>query len=79
MKQAYLPTNRHPKAYDSQKLNNGRWGIFINNELVATIGCPDTCQKIVHFLETRLSQQQVSNSKRSKRASQYFLDLKLKP
>jgi len=45
--------------YHSKQLGNGRWGIFINNQLVATIGCSDTCQKIIQFLETRSSSQEI--------------------
>lgn len=66
-------------VYDSKQLNNGRWGIFINRELVATIGCANTCQKIIQFLETRSSQQNISGAKCNQVVSQYFQDMKLKP
>ncbi|MEM8677568.1 MAG: hypothetical protein AAGF83_27470 [Cyanobacteria bacterium P01_G01_bin.67] len=66
-------------VYDSRQLSNGRWGIFINSELIATIGCPDTCQKIVKFLETRLSPKNIPTARGNQRVSQYFQDLKLKP
>ncbi|MEL6438277.1 MAG: hypothetical protein AAFQ80_03320 [Cyanobacteria bacterium J06621_8] len=49
-------------VYDYKQLNNGRWGIFINGELVATIGCANTCQKIVQFLESRFGRQNAIES-----------------
>ena len=48
-------------SYHSQQLPNQRWGIFVNNELVASIGCADTCDKIVDFLKSRLSEKNNSS------------------
>lgn len=82
-------------VYNYKQLNNGRWGIFIDSELVATIGCPNTCQKIIQFLETRLSQQNIPSLQGNQQLSQqlhysqatetaltigqYFQDMNLKP
>jgi hypothetical protein len=65
--------------YYSKQLQNGRWGIFINNELVASIGCFDTCQKIVQFLENRLSNPDLTDLRVKKIISPYFNDMKLRP
>lgn len=65
--------------YHSKPLGNGRWGIYINNELIATIGCPDTSEKIIYFLKNRLSSDGLPMIKESYAVSQYFRDLKLKP
>ena len=65
--------------YHSKPLGNGRWGIYINNELIATIGCFDTCEKIIDFLKNRLSSDRLPVLQESYAVSQYFRDLKLKP
>ena len=65
-------------VYYSQQLKNGRWGIFINNDLIATIGCQDTCQKIIGVLERRLSNQQDRFLQDSEVVNQYFSQLKLR-
>jgi hypothetical protein len=65
--------------YYSKQLQNGRWGIFINNELVASIGCFDTCQKIVQFLENRLSNPDLADLRVKKMISPYFHEMKLRP
>ncbi|MEL6494087.1 MAG: hypothetical protein AAFQ41_03060 [Cyanobacteria bacterium J06623_7] len=65
--------------YSSKPLENGRWGIYINNELIATIGCADTCKKIIHFLERRRSNDRLSAFKDSYGINQYFHNLKLRP
>ncbi|MBW4534932.1 MAG: hypothetical protein KME09_13435 [Pleurocapsa minor HA4230-MV1] len=66
-------------SYHSKQLTNGRWGIFINSKLIATIGCPDTCQKIIYFLENRLSNQSLPVLMEHYGVSQYFHDMKLRP
>ncbi len=66
-------------SYHSKELNNGRWGIFINDQLVATIGCSDTCHKIIQFLKTRSSQDQTPALIESHGVNQYFHDMKLRP
>jgi hypothetical protein len=65
--------------YHSKQLQNGRWGIFINNQLVASIGCFDTCQKIIQFLENRLSNPDLTDLRVKKMICPYFHDMKLKP
>lgn len=65
-------------SYHSKQLKNGRWGIFINNQLVATIGCPETCQKIIWFMETRLSKQEIPVITQGYAVNKYFNDLKLR-
>lgn len=66
-------------SYHSKQLKNGRWGIFINSKLIATIGCPDTCQKIIYFLENRLSNQSIPILMEHYGVNQYFHDMKLRP
>jgi hypothetical protein len=65
--------------YYSKQLQNGRWGIFIDNQLVASIGCFETSQKIIQFLENRLSNQNLTDLRVKKIISPYFHDMKLKP
>ena len=36
--------------YSSERLPNGRWGIYQQGKLLATIGCYLTCQKILSLL-----------------------------
>ena len=62
--------------YYSKQLNNERWGIFIKNELVATIGCPVTCNTIIQSLEARLSQSEIPAGS-TMTIIRYFRDLKL--
>jgi hypothetical protein len=66
-------------SYHSEQLKSGRWGIFINSKLIATIGCPDTCQKIIYFLENRLSNQSIPVLMEHYGVNQYFHDIKLRP
>ncbi|MGL6341801.1 MAG: hypothetical protein ACRC80_21995 [Waterburya sp.] len=65
--------------YYSKQLQNGRWGIFIDNQLVASIGCFDTCEKIIHFLENRLSNPDLTDLRVKKIISPYFHDMRLRP
>lgn len=65
--------------YHYEQLENGRWGIFIHERLVATVGCLDTCQKIVLFLEPRLSHPKIPVITEKYAVNQYFHDLKLRP
>lgn len=65
--------------YCSKPLVNGRWGIYINNELIATIGCPDTCEKIIYFLENRLCNDRLPILQERYAVNQYFHNLKLRP
>jgi hypothetical protein len=66
-------------SYHSEQLENGRWGIFINNQLIATIGCHDTCQKIIYFLDNRLSNTKIAVVLEHHGVNQYFHDMKLRP
>ena len=63
--------------YHSEQIQNKRWGIFINNKLVASIGCPNTCQKILKYLEIRLSKKEISVSLIDNTYVLYFKDMKL--
>ena len=36
--------------YSSERLPNGRWGIYQQGKLLATIGCYSTCQEILSRL-----------------------------
>ena len=36
--------------YSSEQLPNGRWGIYGQGKLLATIGCYQTCQEILRRL-----------------------------
>ena len=65
--------------YHYKQLQNGRWGIFINNKLVASIGCFDTCKTIMQFLENRLSHQDIPSLRENFVVTSYFQDLKLRP
>jgi len=66
--------------YNSQQLENGRWGIFINKRLIATIGCSNTCDSIISFLEA--SNQETQNTLVSAKIRNpiisYFRNLKLR-
>lgn len=41
--------------YSSERLPNGRWGIYEQGKLLATIGCYFTCQEILSLLAKRRS------------------------
>ena len=41
--------------YSSEQLPNGRWGIYQEGKLLATIGCYPTCQEILSRLGFRQS------------------------
>ena len=38
-------------SYYAKKILGGRWGIYHNSKLLATIGCDKTCRKIISRLE----------------------------
>ncbi len=40
-------------SYSIEKLPNGRWGIYAERQLLATIGCHRTCLTILELLNTR--------------------------
>ena len=65
--------------YSYKELENKRWGIFINDKLVASIGCVDTCQRIVQFLENRSSNQDVAGLRNKYIIAPYFHEMKLRP
>ena len=65
--------------YHSQQLENERWGIFINDQLVASIGCADTCQRIIGFLEARLENKAQPPSTAINSIIPYFHNMKLRP
>jgi hypothetical protein len=53
-------------SYSYKQLPNGRWGIYQELKLLATIGCYQTCQKIVASLSSSLpSDLQIINSSTS--------------
>ena len=39
-------------TFNSKQLPNGRWGIYCDLKLLASIGCPKTCKKIIRYLES---------------------------
>jgi hypothetical protein len=39
--------------YSIEQLANGRWGIYVQHQLLATIGCYQTCLTILGLLNTR--------------------------
>ena len=41
--------------YSSEQLPNGRWGIYEQGKLLATIGCYQTCKEILSRLGFRKS------------------------
>lgn len=65
--------------YSYKQLSNGRWGIFIDSQLMASIGCLDTCKKIIEFLETRSSNQDIANLQDNHVIAPYFHEMKLRP
>ena len=65
--------------YSYKQLRNGRYGIFANDRLIASIGCLDTCKKIVYFLEMRRSNQDISGLEIRNTIVSYFHDMKLRP
>jgi hypothetical protein len=48
--------------YSSEQLPNGRWGIYQQGKLLATIGCYHTCQEIL----SRLGFRKFNNSNNPK-------------
>ena len=64
-------------VYHSEQIQDKRWGIFVDNKLVASIGCPNTCQKILKSLETRLSKKEISTSALDNKFVPYFRNMKL--
>ena len=38
--------------YSAKQLPNGRWGIYSELRLLATIGCKKTCDEIISYLTT---------------------------
>ena len=66
-------------SYKHKQLDNGRWGIFIEDRLVASIGCVDTCKKILQFLEYRSSNEDIPSLKDRHIVAPYFHDMKLRP
>ena len=65
--------------YHSQQIENGRWGIFIDHQLVATIGCFDTCQKIIKCLEARSASSGLPELTVKNAVVPYFMQMKLRP
>ncbi|MEL6929750.1 MAG: hypothetical protein AAFO95_14065 [Cyanobacteria bacterium J06600_6] len=64
--------------YHSRKLKDERWGIFFDDQLIATIGCYDTAQKIIYFLENRLSESPKPFIVENNSVNQYFHSLRLR-
>ncbi|MGF1540338.1 MAG: hypothetical protein ACFCU5_07785 [Pleurocapsa sp.] len=48
--------------YYYNRLPNGRWGIYEQGKLLATIGCYQTCQEILKLLAER----KIGNSNKTK-------------
>lgn len=46
--------------YSTKLLSNGRWGIYEGHTLLATIGCPRTCQRLVAVLNQRRCGKQLN-------------------
>ena len=38
-------------SYYAKKILGGRWGIYHDSKLLATIGCDKTCKEIISLLE----------------------------
>ena len=66
-------------SYKSKQLENGRWGIFAEERLIASIGCFDTCEKVIRFLDSRSCDRSVSNLPERRITSVYFHKMKLRP
>lgn len=41
----------------SKQLLNGRWGIFVDNRLIASIGSLQACQELINLMEARVHEQ----------------------
>lgn len=41
----------------SKLLQNGKYGIFVRNKLLATLSCAKTCERLVNRLEEAIAQQ----------------------
>ncbi|BAZ46803.1 hypothetical protein NIES4102_38430 [Chondrocystis sp. NIES-4102] len=63
--------------FHSGQLPNGRWGIFLDHQLMASVGCFDTCQKTIQFLESRLSTKKLTKLKINIAVAPYFQNIKL--
>lgn len=40
--------------YSISQLSNQRWGIFVENRLLATFGCHDQCLAVLKLLQDRM-------------------------
>ena len=65
--------------YSYKQLRNGRYGIFANDRLIASIGCLNTCKKIIYFLEMRTTNRNISGLEIRSTIVPYFHDMKLRP
>ncbi len=41
----------------SKQLLNGRWGIFVDNRLIASIGSLQACQELINLMKARVHEQ----------------------
>ena len=41
----------------SKQLLNGRWGIFVDNRLIASIGSLQACQEFINLMKARVHEQ----------------------
>ena len=39
--------------YSTEQLSNRRWGIYVDDRLLATVGCHKTCVKILKLLSQK--------------------------
>lgn len=45
--------------YSTEQLFNRRWGIYVDDRLLATVGCHQTCLKMLKLLEQKHEQVQI--------------------
>ena len=64
-------------SYHYKYLRGDRWGIYIDNQLVASVGCRDTCIKIIEALEARMSDRDNARRLKLKDTTAYFKSIKL--
>lgn len=58
--------------YTAKQLPNGRWGIYNELELLATISCSQTCKEIIKSMNSRVSQKQLRSAALNEKMKENF-------
>ena len=48
--------------YSTEQLSNRRWGIYVDDRLLASVGCYKTCLKILKLLSEKQKYRQYKTS-----------------